>query len=132
MLHQKSGSGATPPRRPARRAALVLVLLIAVICGAVAAGSLWSSGSKTDRELAAHRHQVAATTTGPTKDPPVATRFDPSRRRSRRLRVGTARERPPVREHPRPAPDTGGTRIDDLGGRRRVPARPPAVLPTAL
>ncbi|WP_329625208.1 hypothetical protein OG357_36650 [Streptomyces sp. NBC_01255] len=75
MLHQKSGSGATPPRRPARRAALVLVLLIAVICGAVAAGSLWSSGSKTDRELAAHRHQVAATTTGPAKDPPVATRF---------------------------------------------------------
>ncbi|MGW6396151.1 Rv1733c family protein [Streptomyces sp. NPDC055103] len=75
MLHQESGSGTTPPRGPARRAALVFVLLIAVICGAVAAGSLWSAGSKTDRELAAHRHQVTATTTGPAKEPPVATRY---------------------------------------------------------
>ncbi|WP_024755133.1 Rv1733c family protein [Streptomyces exfoliatus] len=75
MLHQESGSGTTPPRRPARRAALIFVLLIAVICGAVAAGSLWSAGSTTDRELAAHRHQVTATTTGPAKDPPVATRY---------------------------------------------------------
>lgn len=75
MLHHESGSGTNPPRRPARRTALVFVLLIAVICGAVAAGSLWSAGSRTDRELAAHRHQVTATTTGPAKDPPVATRY---------------------------------------------------------
>ncbi|MGO4633789.1 hypothetical protein AB4225_23120 [Streptomyces sp. 2RAF24] len=75
MLHQESGSGTTPPRRPARRAALVFVLLIAVICGAVAAGSLWSAGSETDRELAAHRRQVTATTTGRAKDPPAATRY---------------------------------------------------------
>ncbi|MGW7305366.1 Rv1733c family protein [Streptomyces sp. NPDC054835] len=75
MLHQESGSGTTPPRRPARSAALVFVLLVAVICGAVAAGSLWSAGSETDRELAAHRRQVTATTTGPAKDSPAATRY---------------------------------------------------------
>ncbi|WP_369148557.1 hypothetical protein [Streptomyces sp. R44] len=49
--------------------------MISLICGAVAAASLWSSGARADRELAAHRHQVRATTTGPAKDPPVATRF---------------------------------------------------------
>ncbi|WP_157863464.1 hypothetical protein [Streptomyces sp. Root431] len=76
MLHyEPSGSGTTPPSRPGMRAALAFVLLIAVICGAVAAGSLWSAGAKADRELAAHRHQVTATTTGPAKDPPVATRY---------------------------------------------------------
>ncbi|MFC9590545.1 hypothetical protein [Streptomyces sp. NPDC056944] len=75
LHHEPSGRGNTPPRRPAGRAALIFVLLIAVICGAVAAGSLWSAGSKADRELAAHRHQVTATTTGPAKEPPVVTRF---------------------------------------------------------
>lgn len=75
MLHQESGSGTTPPRRPTRRAALIFVLLIAVICGAVAAGGLWSARSETDRALAAHRHQVTATTTGPAKDPSAATRY---------------------------------------------------------
>ncbi|MCX4985011.1 hypothetical protein [Streptomyces sp. NBC_00572] len=75
MLHHEPGGEATSSRRPARRAALVFVLLIAVICGAVAAGSLWSAGARADRELAAHRHQVTATTTGPAKDPNVATRY---------------------------------------------------------
>lgn len=75
MLHQESGSGATPLRGPVRRAALVFVLMVALICGAVAAGSLWTAGARADRELAVHRHQVTATTTGPAKDLPVATRY---------------------------------------------------------
>ncbi|MFI8521213.1 hypothetical protein ACIGEZ_25840 [Streptomyces sp. NPDC085481] len=76
MLHNEpSESGITPPRRPARRATLVLVLLISLICGAVAAGMLWNAGAKADRELAAHRHQVQATTTGPAKDPPAVARY---------------------------------------------------------
>lgn len=35
MLHHEPGSGTDLPRRPARRTALVFVLLIVVICGAV-------------------------------------------------------------------------------------------------
>ncbi|MFE2561777.1 hypothetical protein ACFXGT_38375 [Streptomyces sp. NPDC059352] len=73
--HEPSGSGTTPPRRPAKRAALVFVLVIALVCGAVAAGILWTAGTKADRELAAHRHQVTATTTGPATESPVATRY---------------------------------------------------------
>ncbi|MFF5764000.1 Rv1733c family protein [Streptomyces tanashiensis] len=57
------------------RAAFVLVLIIALVCGAVAAGTLWNAGARTDRELAAHRHQVKATTTGPAKEPSVAARY---------------------------------------------------------
>lgn len=53
---------------------LVLVIAIAVICGAVAAGILWNVGTRADRQLAAHRHPVQATTTGPAGDPPVAVR----------------------------------------------------------
>ncbi|MFE1907915.1 hypothetical protein ACFW96_30225 [Streptomyces gardneri] len=76
MVHDEpSGSGTTLPGRPARRAALVFVLMIALICGAVVAGSLWTAGAEADWERAVHRHQVTATTTGPAKDPPVATRF---------------------------------------------------------
>ncbi|MFI9297129.1 Rv1733c family protein [Streptomyces gardneri] len=75
LYHEPSGSRTTLPRTPARRVALVFVLMIAVICGAVVAGSLWTAGAKADRERAVHSHQVTATTTGPAKDPPVATRF---------------------------------------------------------
>ncbi|MFD8971375.1 hypothetical protein [Streptomyces sp. NPDC059593] len=75
LHHEPSGDGITPPRKPARRAALVFVLMIALICGAVVAGSLWTAGAKADRERAVHSHQVTATTTGPAKAPPVATRF---------------------------------------------------------
>ncbi|WP_148003753.1 hypothetical protein [Streptomyces sp. adm13(2018)] len=56
------------------RAALIFVLLTSLICGAVAAGVLWSAGVQADRERAAHRHQVQAMTTGPAKDPPRITR----------------------------------------------------------
>ncbi|MGW8765867.1 Rv1733c family protein [Streptomyces sp. NPDC055815] len=76
MFHQKpsgpeptaSGSG------PARRAALVVVLAIALICGAAAAGILWRTGARADREVAAHRHRVQATTTARSEDPPAAVR----------------------------------------------------------
>ncbi|MCX5230404.1 hypothetical protein [Streptomyces sp. NBC_00233] len=127
MLDHEPGSGATPSRRPARRAALVFVLLIAVICGAVAAGSLWSAGAKADRELAAHRHQVTATTTGPAKDPNVATRY------------GTKPQAvaPAVWEQPENVPRSGTIHVpprtpqgravtiwvDDAG----TPARPPGI-----
>lgn len=74
--HKASDQRVTLPGRGAGgHAALTLVLMIALICGAVAAGNLWNAGAEADRELAAHRHRVQATTTGPTKDPPVATRY---------------------------------------------------------
>ncbi|MEU4063483.1 hypothetical protein AB0F25_13795 [Streptomyces wedmorensis] len=57
------------------RAAFALVLIVALVCGAVAAGILWNTGARTDRELAAHRHQVKATTTGPAVDPSGAARY---------------------------------------------------------
>lgn len=76
MSHQNA-FGRRPTRSgttSAPRAPLVLVLAIALICGAVAAGHLWNAGAASDRELAAHRHQVRATTTGRAEDPPVAVR----------------------------------------------------------
>ncbi|MFF9912342.1 hypothetical protein [Streptomyces sp. NPDC013457] len=60
---------------PAGRSAFALVLVIALICGAVAAGMLWSAGAEADRELAVHRHQVTATTTERAKEQPVAARY---------------------------------------------------------
>ncbi|GHG21465.1 Rv1733c family protein [Streptomyces zaomyceticus] len=75
LHHEPPGSGTAPLGRPARRAAPVFVLMIALICGAVAAGRLWTAGAKSDRERAVHSHRVTATTTGPAKAPPVATRF---------------------------------------------------------
>lgn len=77
MVHHKgpdpgrSASG----RGPAGRSALVLVLMIALICGAVAAGMLWNARAEADRELAAHRHQVTATTTERAKEQPGAARY---------------------------------------------------------
>ncbi|MFF0557987.1 hypothetical protein ACH4ZU_24870 [Streptomyces sp. NPDC020472] len=74
--HKRSDPRLTPPGRGAgERAALILVLMISLICGAVAAGALWSTAAEADRELAAHRHQVRATTTGPAEEPPVAARY---------------------------------------------------------
>ncbi|MFF9011672.1 hypothetical protein ACF09C_01690 [Streptomyces sp. NPDC014870] len=77
MSHPESSSdGSIPLAKGSRgRAAYVLVLIVALVCGAVAAGMLWNAGARTDRELAAHRHQVKATTTGPAKDPPAADRY---------------------------------------------------------
>ncbi|MGW6417361.1 Rv1733c family protein [Streptomyces sp. NPDC055055] len=60
--------------RPVGRAVLTLVLAVAVICGAVAAGMLWNAGIRADRALAAHRHQVQATATARAEEPPLATR----------------------------------------------------------
>ncbi|MEK9518836.1 hypothetical protein MIU24_05415, partial [Streptomyces venezuelae] len=75
MLHRDPlEDGTIPPGNSAVRAALIFVLLTSLICGAVAAGVLWSAGVQADRERAAHRHQVQATTTGPAKDPPTITR----------------------------------------------------------
>ncbi|MFE5481019.1 hypothetical protein [Streptomyces sp. NPDC056527] len=76
LHHEPSGSGATPPARgPHARAALIFVTMIAVICGAVAAGVLWKASAEADRELAAHRHRVTATTTDRAVDPSSATRY---------------------------------------------------------
>ncbi|MGW1508111.1 Rv1733c family protein [Streptomyces sp. NPDC002394] len=74
MTHQEpSGSGSTPSVEGSRgRAAFVLVLIIAMVCGAVVGGMLWNAGARADRELAAHRHRVQATTTGPAKETPAA------------------------------------------------------------
>ncbi|MFJ5708090.1 hypothetical protein [Streptomyces sp. NPDC093105] len=67
-----------PSRAPGtgrgRRAALIVVVTIALICGAVATGYLWAFSARTDRARAAELHQVTATTTGPAQDPPVQTR----------------------------------------------------------
>ncbi|MDV9186715.1 hypothetical protein R6L23_00385 [Streptomyces sp. SR27] len=74
--HKRSDPRPTPSGwGPGARAALVLVLMISLICGVVATASLWNTGARADREIAAHRHQVRATTTAPAKDPPVATRY---------------------------------------------------------
>ncbi|MFF1511247.1 hypothetical protein [Streptomyces sp. NPDC058326] len=56
------------------RTGLILVCVIALVCGAVAAAMLWNAGAGTAREVAAHRHQVQATTTGRAEDPPLASR----------------------------------------------------------
>ncbi|MFB7362562.1 Rv1733c family protein [Streptomyces hydrogenans] len=47
---------------------MIVVLTLALICGAVAAGYLWSFGARADRIRAAHQHQVVATTTGPARE----------------------------------------------------------------
>ncbi|MER5209008.1 hypothetical protein [Streptomyces sp. NPDC002825] len=77
MSHQESSSsGSIPPARGSRgRAVFALVLIIAVVCGAVAGGRMWDAGARADRALAAHRHQVRATTTGPAEETPVAARY---------------------------------------------------------
>ncbi|MFJ5708253.1 hypothetical protein [Streptomyces sp. NPDC093105] len=75
MSHESSGCGPTVAgSRPGGHAALILVLPIAPVCGAVAAGMRWTAGAGEDRELAAHRHQVQAITTGQAEDPPVGSR----------------------------------------------------------
>ncbi|MFJ7068473.1 hypothetical protein [Streptomyces sp. NPDC101115] len=79
--HIPSEGRLTPSERGAGGcAAPLLILVIALVCGVVAAMSLWSAGARADRELAAHRHHVQATTTGPAKDPPAATRSGPTPR----------------------------------------------------
>ncbi|MFE7950519.1 hypothetical protein [Streptomyces sp. NPDC057426] len=133
MLHREtSESGITPPGRPARRAALVFVLLIALICGAVTAGRLWNAGAEADGELAAHRHQVQATTTGPAKDPPVATRYGATPRSvapavweqpDNVRRTGTIQVPPRT-----PQGRTVTIWVDDSG----APARPPGAADRAL
>ncbi|MEE1816738.1 hypothetical protein PUR59_17155 [Streptomyces sp. SP18ES09] len=50
--------------------------MIALVCGAVVTGKLWQAGIAADRDLAAHRHRVTATTTGAAEDPPATTRYD--------------------------------------------------------
>ncbi|MFL9680004.1 MULTISPECIES: hypothetical protein [Streptomyces] len=62
-------TGPRPPHDgPGRRAAVIVVLTLALLCGAVAAGYLWSFGARADRIRAAHQHQVVATTTGPARE----------------------------------------------------------------
>ncbi|MBX9427037.1 hypothetical protein [Streptomyces lateritius] len=74
--HESSGNGSSPlPGEPYGRAALAFALIMALICGAVAAGMLWNAGARADRELDAHRHQVLATTTGPAEDLTGTTRY---------------------------------------------------------
>ncbi|MEW1905819.1 hypothetical protein [Streptomyces sp. NPDC086147] len=77
MTHREPPeSRAVPPASGShRRAFPILVLMIALICGAVVTGKLWQVGAATDRDLAAHRHRVTATTTGPAEDPPATTRY---------------------------------------------------------
>ncbi|WP_406090559.1 hypothetical protein [Streptomyces sp. NBC_01013] len=50
--------------KPVRRLAVVLAAVIALICGVMSAGILWSTAARTDRDTAAHRHRTIATTTG--------------------------------------------------------------------
>ncbi|MFF8713242.1 hypothetical protein ACF07T_17690 [Streptomyces sp. NPDC015184] len=63
--HEQSGRG------PGGRVAAAVVLAIALICGAVAAGYLWNAGGRADRVRAEHLHRVTATTTGPAEEPPA-------------------------------------------------------------
>ncbi|TXS33604.1 hypothetical protein EAO71_02590 [Streptomyces sp. ms191] len=77
MSHQEPPSRGTalPARGAFGRTALFVVLMIALVGGAIAAGILWNAGARADRELAAHRHRVHATTTGPARDPFVIGRY---------------------------------------------------------
>ncbi|MEX0172082.1 hypothetical protein [Streptomyces sp. LMG1-1-1.1] len=77
MSHQEQsdpGPTASGSGRTGGRAALTLVLAIALICGAVVAGMLWNTGNRVERSLAAHRHHVQATTTGRAGEPSAAAR----------------------------------------------------------
>ncbi|MFF0473985.1 hypothetical protein [Streptomyces sp. NPDC004284] len=118
--------GFTPSgRAPGGRAALILLLAIALIWGAVAAAVLWNAGARADRELASHRHRVQATTTGQAKDSPVAARFG----------VDQQSVAPAVWRYPENVPRSGTVHVpartpqgrtvtiwvDDTG----APARPP-------
>ncbi|MEU2231649.1 Rv1733c family protein [Streptomyces vietnamensis] len=124
--HRRSDPRLTQPGRGAgERAALILALMISLICGAVVAGMLWSTGAKADRELAAHRHQVRATTTGPAKEPPVAAWYGST---SRAVAPAVWEQPEHVRRsgavHVPPRTPQGRTVtiwVDDTG----TPARPP-------
>ncbi|MFD7069664.1 hypothetical protein ACFV97_20820 [Streptomyces sp. NPDC059913] len=47
------------------RVAVVLVLVVALVCGAVTAGLLWAAGVRAERAYTGRLHRVTATTTGP-------------------------------------------------------------------
>ncbi|MFJ6015879.1 hypothetical protein [Streptomyces sp. NPDC092952] len=47
------------------RIAVVAVLVVALVCGAVTAGLLWTTGVRADRAYTGRLHRVTATTTGP-------------------------------------------------------------------
>ncbi|MFB6816643.1 hypothetical protein ACFCV8_19090 [Streptomyces sp. NPDC056347] len=63
--HGRPGRRFGPSGRVDGRAAVVLVLTLALLCGAVAAWALWSTAARADRARAEHLHRVTATTTGP-------------------------------------------------------------------
>ncbi|MFI9123757.1 hypothetical protein ACIGW0_30935 [Streptomyces bikiniensis] len=69
------GDGAPRGPGPFGRAAPVLLLTLALLCGAFVTGALWKAGADADRERAAHRHRVTATTTGPAGEPAASTRY---------------------------------------------------------
>ncbi|MFH9955934.1 hypothetical protein ACH4OX_17210 [Streptomyces roseolus] len=59
---------------PGRRATVAVILVLALVGGAIAAGYLWSFGARTERDRAARLHQVTATTTGPAREPSALVR----------------------------------------------------------
>ncbi|MEV6202925.1 hypothetical protein AB0M64_23520 [Streptomyces sp. NPDC051771] len=67
-------TGPRPTRGPGRRTAVIVVLTLALVCGVIAAGYLWSFGARAERIRAAHLHRVTATTTGPAQEPSALAR----------------------------------------------------------
>ncbi|NML51093.1 hypothetical protein HHL19_21595 [Streptomyces sp. R302] len=68
-------TGPRPSRGGAgRRTAVIVVLTLALVCGAIAAGYLWSFGARAERARAARLHQVTATTTGAAREASALTR----------------------------------------------------------
>ncbi|MEU5220656.1 hypothetical protein AB0G79_31265 [Streptomyces sp. NPDC020807] len=65
-----------PPSRAGagRRTAVLVVLILALFCGTIAAGYLWDFVARTERARAAQLHQVTATTTGAAREPSALTR----------------------------------------------------------
>ncbi|MFE7335078.1 hypothetical protein ACFU77_09340 [Streptomyces fimicarius] len=47
---------------------MIVVLVLALLCGAITAGYLWSFGAQAERDRAARLHLVTATTTGPAQE----------------------------------------------------------------
>ncbi|MEW1700407.1 hypothetical protein [Streptomyces sp. NPDC091278] len=71
---QTAGRTPYPGTGPGGRVAVVVVLILALVCGGIAAGYAWSFAGGVEQARATHIHQVTATTTGPASEPSALAR----------------------------------------------------------
>lgn len=67
-----ASDGGLSGTKPFGRLALVVAAVIALICGAMSAGTVWKAAARADTAIAAHRHRVIATTTDRAGTAPAA------------------------------------------------------------